>query len=259
VSKQRLRKGMGTNERRERERLAMREQILDAARELFAERGYEAVTMREIGKRIEYSATALYNHFEDKETLVQELCRRDFRDFAARFLEAVVGSKSPIESACRAGFVYLGFAEQFPQHYRLMFMTPLPEAPPEEGEREDPRVNAYVFLRGLVEQLIAGGYLRPELTDVDLVAQSVWSILHGTAALDLIIDKQAPWIDFKSRRERFLQAQRTILRAHFRDPAAAEKQLALASQGMPGLSDSDAPAKTKAKPKKASAKPKTKG
>lgn len=92
---------MGSNERRERERLAMREQILGAARELFAERGYEAVTMREIGKRIEYSATALYNHFADKEALVRELCRRDFTDFAQRFLVAVAGSKSPVESICR--------------------------------------------------------------------------------------------------------------------------------------------------------------
>jgi len=251
---------MGTNERRERERLAMREQILDAARELFAERGYEAVTMREIGKRIEYSATALYNHFEDKETLVRELCRRDFRDFAGRFLEAVAGSKSPIESACRAGFVYLGFAEQFPQHYRLMFMTPLPETPPDAGEREDPRVNAYVFLHQLVQQLMAGGYLRPELTDVDLVSQSIWAILHGAAALDLILDKQEPWLDFKPRRERFLQALRCVLRSHLRDPEAAEKELErAASSGMPGLVEGEAPSKTKAKAKKPTAKPKPKG
>src|SRR5690349_15214518 len=100
---------MGVNERRERERLAVRDRILDAARELFAERGYEAVTMREIGKRIEYSATALYGHFADKEALVRELCRKDFADFAQRFLTAVVGSTDPVESVCRAGLVYLGF------------------------------------------------------------------------------------------------------------------------------------------------------
>jgi AcrR family transcriptional regulator len=222
---QRLLKGMGTNERRERERLAMRAQILDAARDLFAERGYEAVTMREIGKRIEYSATALYNHFEDKEALVQELCRTDFRDFAQRFLTAVVGSQSAIESMCRAGLVYLSFAEQFPQHYRLMFMTPLPEAPPEEGEREDPRVNAYVFLRQLVDALLAGDHVRPELKDPDLIAQTIWAMVHGTASLELLIHKQEAWLDFKPRRERFAEALRTLLRAMLRDPAGAEQQL----------------------------------
>jgi AcrR family transcriptional regulator len=229
--------GMGTNERRERERSAMREQILDAARELFAERGYEAVTMREIGKRIEYSATALYNHFADKEALVRELCRRDFQDFAGRFLSAVVGSQSPVESMCRAGLVYLSFAEQFPQHYRLMFMTPLPEAPPEEGERDDPRMNAYAFLRQLVDTLLAGQLLRPELTDPDLVAQTVWAMVHGAASLDLMIHKQEAWLDFKPRRQRFAEAMRAMMRAMMRDPDAAEAQLARALASTPDFGD----------------------
>lgn len=228
---------MGSNERRERERLAMREQILGAARELFAERGYEAVTMREIGKRIEYSATALYNHFADKEALVRELCRRDFTDFAQRFLVAVAGSKSPVESICRAGLVYLGFAQQFPQHYRLMFMTALPDAPPEAGEREDPRMNAYVFLRQLVDALLAGSYLRPELKDPDLIAQTVWAMMHGAAALDLAIHKQASWIDFKPRRARFTEALRTLIHAMLREPAAAEVELQRALEGMPDFGE----------------------
>jgi AcrR family transcriptional regulator len=224
---------MGVNERRERERLAVRERILDAARELFAERGYEAVTMREIGKRIEYSATALYGHFADKEALVRELCRKDFGDFAQRFLAAVVDSPDPVESVCRAGLVYLGFAEQFPQHYRLMFMTPLPETPPEQGEREDPRQNAYVFLRQLVDQLMAGKHLRAELTDPDLVAQTIWAVMHGAAALELTLDKQDPWLDFKPRRERFTEAMRVVTRAMFRDPSEAEKRLERALVALP--------------------------
>ena len=240
---------MGTNERRERERLAMREQILNAARELFAERGYEAVTMREIGKRIEYSATALYNHFADKEALVRELCRRDVSDFAQRFLSAVVGSKSPVESMCRAGLVYLGFAEQFPQHYRLMFMTPLPEA----GERDDPRMNAYVFLRGLVDSLMAGDYLRPDLKDRDLVAQTIWAMVHGTAALELTLDKQEAWLDFKPRRARFAAALRTLTRALLREPEAGEAELERALAGTPDFGEPEPRAtKTRAKaaPKK---------
>jgi len=237
---------MGTNERRERERLAMREQILNAARELFATRGYEAVTMREIGKRIEYSATALYNHFADKETLMRELCRRDFSDFAQRFLSAVVGSKSPIESMCRAGLVYLGFAEQFPQHYRLMFMTPLPAAPPEASERDDPRMNAYVFLRQLVVALIAGNYLREDLSDPDLVAQTIWAMVHGAASLELTIDKQEAWLDFKPRSERFGDALLTLTRALLRDPEAAEAEFQRALGDTP---DFGAPEAARKKPR----------
>jgi AcrR family transcriptional regulator len=44
---------LGTAERRERERQELRTHILDAARELFAQHGYDAVTMRGIADRIE--------------------------------------------------------------------------------------------------------------------------------------------------------------------------------------------------------------
>ncbi|HEY8369587.1 MAG TPA: helix-turn-helix domain-containing protein, partial [Thermodesulfobacteriota bacterium] len=61
---------MGTIERRERERAATRAKILDAARELFVSEGYDAVTMRRIADRIEYTAAALYRHFPDKRALL---------------------------------------------------------------------------------------------------------------------------------------------------------------------------------------------
>jgi DNA-binding transcriptional regulator YbjK len=56
--------------RRAREKAALRAQILDAARQLFAKEGYEAVTMREVARKIQYTATALYYHFPDKESLL---------------------------------------------------------------------------------------------------------------------------------------------------------------------------------------------
>src|SRR5690348_7394236 len=149
---------MGIPERRERERYELRQKILDAARELFATRGYEAVTMREIAARIEYSATALYKHFADKETLVRELCRHDFDALARRLIE-VVSTGDPFERFARAGLVYLDFAARHPQHYRLMFMGGLPPTPPEAGERDDPQHNAYVFVRGLVAAMLEAGLL----------------------------------------------------------------------------------------------------
>ena len=50
----------------ELERQQLRTLIIDAARELFVTRGIDAVSMREIAKKINYSATTLYNHFADK-------------------------------------------------------------------------------------------------------------------------------------------------------------------------------------------------
>jgi len=209
---------MGTAERREREKKDLREKILRAARELLVKKGYEAVTMREIAKRIEYSATALYQHFADKESLVRELCREDFAAFAQHFIAEVATSGDPVERMARAGLTYLGFAEQYPEHYRLMFMTELPPTPPEEGERNDPARNAYVFVRSLIDELMRGGYLRKDLTDVDLVAQTVWAGVHGAAALDLIVPKSESWLDFRARQERFAAALEMVARNMAKDP-----------------------------------------
>lgn len=212
---------MGIPERRERERQALRQRILDAARELFAKRGYEAVTMREIARRIEYSATALYSHFADKETLVRELCKQDFTSFAQTLLARIAGTGDPLERFARAGLVYLEFAEQFPEHYRLMFMSELPAATPDEGERDDPAKNAYVFVRALVAEAMQKGLLRADLRDVDLVAQTVWGTVHGAAALDLIVPRNEAWLDFRPRPERFAATLEMVARSVARDPEAA--------------------------------------
>ena len=216
---------MGIGERRERERQELRQKILDAARELFAERGYEAVTMREIAKRIEYSATALYKHFVDKEELVRELCRNDFNALAALFIEAAASSSGPYERFTRVGLVYLDFAVRHPQHYRVMFMGGLPPVPPNEQERDDPTHNAYVFLRALTADLLRAGLLRPELEDVDLAAQTAWAIVHGAAALELTLANTGPWLDFRPRSERFAAALEAVARSLSRDPEEAIRRL----------------------------------
>src|SRR6516162_10889190 len=112
----------GPSERREREKKELRSKILDAARELFAQQGYDAVTMRKIAERIEYSPTAIYLYFKDKDALIADLCRNDFVAFAERFLEFTAVS-DPVERLRRIGRAYLSFAADYPQHYKLMFMT----------------------------------------------------------------------------------------------------------------------------------------
>lgn len=56
--------------RRARERLARREAILDAALDVFAEKGYGAATMDEIAERAEFGKGTLYNYFDDKHALL---------------------------------------------------------------------------------------------------------------------------------------------------------------------------------------------
>ncbi len=176
---------MGPRERREREREEIRTRILDAARELFASEGVESVTMRRIAERIEYSPTAIYFHFKDKEALLAELCDCDFRAFAHGFT-LIAQIPDPVERLKAAGAAYVEFGLTNPSHYRLMFMTPKTTDPSASTiSKGNPEEDAYAFLKGIVSELLAKGYFRDELTDPDLVSQVIWAAMHGVVSLEI--------------------------------------------------------------------------
>lgn len=179
---------MGIKERRERGRQEVRERILDAARELFVRDGYEAVTMRKIADAIEYSPTAIYLHFADKESLVRAMAEEDFKSLAKSF-QRIAREPDPVERLRKIGHAYVDFALAHPNHYRLMFMTP--KLPQTEGACQESKGNveedAYAFLRATVVEAIEAGRLRPELKDPDLVAQALWSGTHGVASLQIVL------------------------------------------------------------------------
>lgn len=57
--------------RKERERQSRREEMLDAAKQVFAERGYARATLHEIAQRAEFSKGTIYNYFpEGKEQIL---------------------------------------------------------------------------------------------------------------------------------------------------------------------------------------------
>jgi AcrR family transcriptional regulator len=193
---------MGTRERREREKLRIRRQILDAARSLFVERGYESVTMREIAKRIEYSPTAIYLHFADKQAVMHALCEADFLRLAKQFRK-IAEIVDPVERLCEAGRAYCAFGLKHPNHYRLMFMEPMrPPRPIDEHEIEkgNPDQDAYAFLQGTIAQAMAEGRLKPGLNDPEMVAQAVWAGVHGVVSLR-IAKGSDPWIEWRPANE----------------------------------------------------------
>jgi len=169
---------MGITQRREREREEVRQKILDAARDLFASEGYERVTMRRIAEAIEYSPTTIYNHFEDKDDLVNALCEEDFGRLLAVF-RGHLPPDDPVEWIRRLGTSYARFGLDNPNHYRFMFMTrakfeKVPEASPSGRE-------SFGVLKAAVEKAVAEGRFRAG--DPHRMAQVLWANVHGAVAL----------------------------------------------------------------------------
>ncbi len=179
---------MSTADRIERERLAKRTLILDAARDLFVERGIEAVTLREIAQRIEYSTTAIYVQFKDKQDLVEQMVREDFGKFA-NALQRAASVPDAVDRLEKLGHEYINFALTMPRHYQLLFMTPMrkPVAPAHvDADSPDEGIAGYHLLLHTVEEIMTAGRFRAELTDAQALAQIIWAGVHGLVSVMIV-------------------------------------------------------------------------
>lgn len=70
-------------------------QVLDSARSLFMQHGYESVSMDVIAQRADVSKATLYNYFPDKRMLFMEVARRECQ-LQAEGLEAAVDMAQPV-------------------------------------------------------------------------------------------------------------------------------------------------------------------
>ena len=69
---------------REKRRARTREAILEAAMQVVRQKGVEALSIREIVGRIDYSPSGLYEYFSSKEEIIQELVDEGFARLTAR-------------------------------------------------------------------------------------------------------------------------------------------------------------------------------
>ncbi|MEJ2205008.1 MAG: TetR/AcrR family transcriptional regulator [Gemmatimonadota bacterium] len=201
---------MGSAERRRRESKETRQRILDAARDLFVRKGYDATSMRAIADRIEYTPTAIYHHFDNKEALISELCRRDFLALAGAF-QRLAEIQDPVERIHRLGEAYVEFGLENPKHYQLMFMAAHRHDHSTGPVKGDPGEDAYAFLRQTVAEAIDGGRFRPEFDDADQVAQMLWAALHGLISLK-IAKGEDPWVDMEDVRVTAARARQVLMR-----------------------------------------------
>jgi AcrR family transcriptional regulator len=202
--------------RRERERAETRGKILESARRMFVQKGYEGTTMRAIAATIGYTPTAIYHHFKDKDALVAELAGLDFRALAQALQQTgTVGD--PVERLERIGAAYVEFGLSHPMQYQFLFMTRRPKSGAQEAMPRDPGEDAYGFLRQTCAAVIATGRLRPEFSDPDELAQMCWGSLHGLVALT-VAKGDDPWIPWRDVRQTAAKARRTTLRGILREP-----------------------------------------
>jgi AcrR family transcriptional regulator len=186
-------KEMGVKERRARQKKYLRQEILDAASELFVRDGYENVSMRRIADKIEYSPTTIYIYFKDKAELLEQVCKETFARLVQRLGKILEQPGDPIERLKRGLVAYIEFGLENPHQYRATFMMPIPEGFDHDKyhQADSPGMQAFAFLtRGIGEAIEAG---KMKAMNVELAAQTLWAGVHGITSL-LITLHSFPWV-----------------------------------------------------------------
>jgi AcrR family transcriptional regulator len=184
---------LGPKHRREREKEALRQVILDAARELFVVEGYENVSMRRIAEKIEYSPTTIYLYFEDKLSLLYAICEETFWKLEEQMGVIRQEATDPVDALKRGMRAYVEFGLKHPNHYKLTFINH-PQHPKDANHHieESAGMKAFAQLRSGVEACIAQKRFRD--VDVDAVSQMFWAAGHGVTSL-LITMQHFPFVD----------------------------------------------------------------
>ncbi len=163
-----------------------RERLIDAAERLFAERGIEAVTIRQLAAELGVSPMTPYRYFKDKDAILAAARARAYDRFAESLETAYAAGGDPVRTI---GSAYIRFALEHREAYKLMFDVSQPSAGdyPElvrAGARAHATMTAY--LRDATGKSLVDG-------DPELMGRVYWSALHGPIMLELSGGLLAPF------------------------------------------------------------------
>jgi AcrR family transcriptional regulator len=203
---------MGVQERRAREKKELRQEILDAARDLFVREGFENVSMRKIAEKIEYSPTTIYLYFKDKSDLLDCICEETFARLVKKQAVLDQAVPDPMERLARGLKAYIEFGLKHPNHYKVAFMMPEPFEDLEHCPRSHAMgQKAFENLRRMVTLCSERGLI--EVPDIEAIAQALWATIHGLTSL-LIAHPRFTWVDRNHLIDTLIQNALNGLHAH---------------------------------------------
>jgi AcrR family transcriptional regulator len=158
-----------------------RERLCEAAERLFAERGPDAVTMRQLAAELGVSPMTPYRYFEDKDDILAAVRANGFNRFAEALETARDAHTGATAVGSAVGEAYIAFAVEHPHAYKLMFdfNQPHVEKYPDlvtAGQR------AQKTMTGYVEDALKEGLMEGDPQQLGLM---FWAAIHGTVILEL--------------------------------------------------------------------------
>lgn len=188
-------------QRKERERVARRREILAAARKVFAAKGYERATLDEIAEEAQFAKGTLYNYFDSKETLFREIVREIFDEMKTIAEESIAAGGSVREQFQRYAGRMFDFYRASEDVFRILIYeihrvqvkedltaimkhvhaiavllgSALKREMNKKGIiKEDPVELAYVFVGMIHNRAMRRLFSKPDLASIDTEAEATF-------------------------------------------------------------------------------------
>jgi AcrR family transcriptional regulator len=182
---------VATRNRQESGKENLRQEIMDAAREMFVAEGYANVSMRKIADKIGYSATTIYIYFKDKNDLLYQICEQTFARLAQNIKAIYQLSDNPLEKLRSGLREYIYFGLKHPSQYEIVFISPLPQAIEKEFDETNGKI-AFDTMRTVIAECVTANLLKHN--DIELISQTLWAGIHGITSL-LIKHNGFPFVE----------------------------------------------------------------
>lgn len=176
--------------------MSLRNEILEVSRDLLIQQGFGKLTMRNIAKRANVTATSIYLHFESKEDLLLTLIEESIEHLKEHLLEEIESSKELIQQLEDLARAYVRFALDNPQEYEIIYMVRPEEMPQYPKEKFQQIRSAYELLAEIIERGKQNDQI--DVGDSLISAYTLWAQLHGVVSVILSkrLDTRIPEDDF---------------------------------------------------------------
>ncbi len=186
---------MGVRERRARQKSLLKQEILDAARDILVREGYDGLSMRKVARKIDYSPTAIYLHFQDRDDLVFSVSEQTFAGLVRELDDVTTKNPDPLVALRKGLRRYIDFGLAHPEHYLVAFVVPRGQDPDSAKRYMQPdamSMRAFACLPRIVAECVRQKKI-PKV-DVDTASRALWAGIHGITSL-LIVKPAFDWGD----------------------------------------------------------------
>mgnify|MGYP001233681046 FL=1 len=148
----------------------LKQQILDTALEIGLQEGFEALSIRKITKKMQYSTGIIYHHFKNKQEIIDAIVAVESQSFSNQILK-LLDDKKDVITNMETIFHYISIlAFKEPEKYNLVVTR----------KYSSPKAERPIWIHQLSEFLKKGiqdGLIRE--IDPDKAAFSIWSSFLG--------------------------------------------------------------------------------